>query len=287
MEKNKVVFVIFFILFGLNVSAYSAVYQIRQVEGLEIVFFDIGQGDSALIETSQGHQILVDGGPGSEILEKLADEMPFWDKEIDLVILTHTEHDHIAGLLEVLKRYKVDYILWTGAINNTLEYKEWLDLIGKEGALVKIAQAGQRIKVGKGYLEILHPFENLEGINVKDINDTSVVFRLVFKDISFLFTGDIGKPVEKELIEKNDLDSDVLKVGHHGSKTSSSLEFIQSVSPSAAVISCGKNNRYGHPHEDVLQILESCDISILRTDQNGYIKIFSDGSSFNVEPQTL
>ena len=146
MKRNPV-FIILGILLGLNILAWAAVWSLRP-QGLEVTFFDVGQGDAAFIETPQNQQILIDGGPTSIILEKLGREMPFWDRTIDLIILTHPEHDHMAGLIEVLKRYQVGNILWTGVVRDTAEYKEWQKLIKEEGAKIYIAQAGQQIEGG-------------------------------------------------------------------------------------------------------------------------------------------
>lgn len=274
----------------MNIIAWSVVWDLNKPGFLEVVFFDIGEGDSIFIETPQRHQILIDGGPTSAILEKLVDEMPFFDRTIDLIILTHPEKDHLFGLLEVLKRYKVKNILWTGIIRETAEWQEWKRLIEKEGAEIKITQSGQKIifpvvqnsydrgNFGQLVLNILFPSENLEGHVLKDSNDTSIVAKLVFREISFLFTGDITKRAEKDLR----VDSDVLKVAHHGSKSSSGSDFLEAVSPEIAVISAGKDNRYGHPHQEVLETLERYGITVLRTDRNGDIKIISDGSNLKI-----
>ncbi|HDZ54372.1 MAG TPA: MBL fold metallo-hydrolase [Candidatus Nealsonbacteria bacterium] len=279
MKKNNAVFIILGLLFFFNIFAWVVVYDLSQPRFLEVTFFDVGQGDAIFIETPQGHQILIDGGPDSTVLEKLGKEMPFWDRTIDLVILTHPEHDHFAGLLQVLKRYKIDYILWTGIIRDTNEYQEWRRLIEEEKAEIKIAKAGQKIKLTDNiYIDILHPFENLEGQESKNSNNTSIINFLVFGQHSWLFTGDAYKSVEKELIKKNtDLTADILKIGHHGSKTSTAPEFIEQISPEIAVISAGRDNRYGHPSQEVLEILESHGIRVLRTDIDGDIKIISDG----------
>ncbi len=287
MKRSKsFVSVILGLLFLANILAYSLVYDLNNARLLEVTFFDIGQGDSIFIETPEGHQILIDGGPSSAVLEKLAEEMPFWDRTIDLIILTHPEHDHIAGLLEVLQRYKVEQILWTGIKRNTAEYRKWQELIKKEeaeGAKIFIAQSDQRILTRNVLVNILYPFDSLEGQEVKNTNNSSIITRLVFGKKSFIFTGDAYKSIERELIEKDiTLNSDVLKVGHHGSKTSSSEEFIQAVSPEIAVIQCGKDNPYGHPYPETLATLEKFGIKILRTDQNGDIKIVSDGKKYDI-----
>lgn len=254
---------------------------------MEVTFFDVGQGDAVFIETPARHQILVDGGPSSVILEKLGKEMPFWDRTIDLIILTHPEQDHMRGLFDVLKRYKVENILWTGILKDTAEYQEWLRLIEKEGAKIYIAKSGQKIPcltldVKQCYLEVLHPFESLDGQSPKNTNDTSVVARLVFGETAFLFTGDISKSAEKDIVGKEIvIDSDILKVGHHGSKTSSGKEFIEKVSPDIAVISVGRDNKYGHPHKETLENLKG--VMVLRTDLDGDIKIISDGARYKIE----
>jgi competence protein ComEC len=273
MKKARIILLS---LIGLNILAWSAVYYFNNLK-LEVIFFDVGQGDAIFIETPLGHQILIDGGPTPVVLEKLGERMPFWDKTIDLIILTHPDHDHISGLLEVLERYKVDNILWTGILSEGGEYEQWLDLISKEGAEIIIAESGQRITAGKAKIDILFPFENLEGENVSDANNTSVVTRLVFGETSFLFMGDAYKSTERLL---NNIDSDVLKVSHHGSKTSSDKNFISLVSPNIAVISCGQDNSYGHPHQETLDSLLG--IEVLRTDLIGDIKIISDGEKIKV-----
>lgn len=280
---TKSILFILAVLFFLNILAWIVVFNLRESSSLEVIFFDVGQGDAIFIITPQKHQILIDGGPDSSVLEKLAETLPFWDRSIDLVILTHPEHDHMAGLIEVLKQYEVENILWTGVVRETIEYKEWLKVIQKEGAEINIAKAGQKIRAGKVEIDILHPFEDLKDIEVKNSNDTSIISRLVFKENSFLFTGDATKSAERKLIdycEQKDciLDSDILKVGHHGSKTSTSDEFLENVLPKIAVIQVGKN-KYGHPTFEVLERLAKFGIRVLRTDELGSIKIISDGKN--------
>lgn len=283
MTNKKLVFTSLGFLLILNILAWISVFDLYQSRFLEVNFFDVGQGDAIFIETPWHHQILIDGGPDSTILEKIAKNLPFWDREIDLIILTHPEKDHLAGLIEVLKRYKVENILWTGVVRDTAEYEEWKKLIGEAGNQVFIAKAGQKIIAQKSIFQILYPFEDLAGKILKDSNNTSIIIRLTFGENSFLFTGDVYKSIEEKLIEsKTDLDSDVLKVGHHGSKTSTAEEFITKVSPEIAVISAGKNNSYGHPNQEVLDILNKYGIKILRTDKDGDIKVISDGKKYEI-----
>ena len=295
---REVKFFLLGLLIFLNILAWLTVYEVSQPQSLEVNFFDVGQGDAIFIKDQKLHQVLIDGGPDSTVLEKLGKEIPFWDNTLDLIILTHPEKDHVSGLIEVLKRYKVENILWTGVVRDTAEYKEWKKLIEEEGAKIFIAKAGQKIIIPRtvgpsqrlgGWREgcslgILYPLENLEGQELKDSNNTSIVVKLIFGENSFLFTGDAYKSVERDLIEKGiDVDSDILKVAHHGSKTSSSEEFIKAVSPQEAIISVGKDNKYGHPHREVLETLAKYGINILRTDLNGDIKIICDSQSLKLK----
>ena len=278
-RRQKVIIYIVGFLFLCNYLAWFVVWEISRPILFEVVFFDVGQGDSALIKTPQGHQILIDGGPDARVLEKLGQEMPFWDKTLDLVILSHPEQDHMAGLLAVLENYKVSYILWTGVERDTALFKEWQKALVKEqaqdGAVVKLASAGQKIIISpKSQIEILYPFENMAGRIMKDSNSSSIVCRLVHNKTSFLFTGDIGQSGEKALLSREDifLSARVLKVAHHGSKYSTSEDFLAAVSPAYAVISAGRDNSYGHPHPDVLARLAKFAITVLRTDHGGDIR---------------
>lgn len=281
---------------ALNILCWREVFGLLSPNFLEVDFFDVGQGDSAFIQTPEGHQILIDGGPGSMVLERLAEKMPFWDKDLDLVILTHPEKDHMSGILDVLERYKIDHFLWTGVAKGGAENKHLATLLNKaqepsktflaaltEGQPTKVitADAGKDIKAGNALIDILYPFESLAGKEVKATsNDTSVVLKIIFGKNSFLFTGDSGFKTEDQLAYLNELaslESNVLKVAHHGSKYSTSEAFLTNVSPETAVISVGKNS-YGHPTAEVLQRLEKFGIKVLRTDTAGDIQMLSDGN---------
>lgn len=296
MKSQKLVFSILIFLFLADILAFGIVFELAKPKFLEVNFFNVGQGDAIFIETPKSQRILIDGGPSSALLEKLAKEMPFWDRTIDLVILTHPEKDHLAGLIEALKRYRVENILWTGVIRETSEFQEWLKLIKQENAKIYIAEYGQKIELQRSqncdlqgpdfcnFMVVFNPLESLDGQEFRSSNNTSIVVKLVFGKNSFLFAGDAGKEIEKELIERGeDLDSDVLKVGHHGSKTASSDEFVERASPQIAVISVGKLNSYGQPHQEVLKILAKYGIKTLKTDLDGDIKIVSDGKNLKIK----
>ncbi len=250
---------------------------------LRIIFFDVGQGDAEFIETPDKKQILIDGGPNLSILEKLGRKMPFYDRYIDLIILSHPEADHLSGLIEVLKRYNVGAVITNGVVRDTEEYNQWINLLKEKRIPIFIAQSGGSINLGRGArFDVLYPLENLLGKEVSDSNNTSVVGKLVFGSFKALFTGDIEKSTENKLISSGlDLKSEILKVAHHGSKTSSSDEFLRAVDAVLAIIEVGADNRYGHPHQEVLEKLKN--LQVFKTSENGDVEIFSDGFSFNVK----
>ena len=255
--------------------------------GLRVTFFDIGQGDSIFVETPQGHQILIDGGPNSAVIEKLGKAMPFWDKTIDLMVLTHPEADHISGLVDVFKQYAVQNVLWTGVEKDTNIFAVWERALLAEDARVILARAPQKLvwsqNSANAFLEILYPDDSAIA-SVRAANNTSIISRLVFGGRSFLFTGDIEKTIEQKLVEeKNNLHADVLKVPHHGSKTSSSESFLAALSPRIAVMQVGAKNRYGHPAEEVMERFAAFGIPVLRSDLNGDILITSDGTSLRIQ----
>ncbi len=279
------------LLFCANVLVWLTVFDLNRPAILEVNFFDVGQGEAIFIEMPQGQQILIDAGRDSAILEKLGKEMPFWDRTIDLVVLTHPEHDHLGGLIEVLKYYQVKNVFLTGVNKKTAENQEWQKQLEKENARIIIVSKGRKAVSGKAALEVIYPFEPLaKSFSVdssdekyEDTNNSSIVSRLSFGKTSFLFTGDISKAVERELAGESNIDVDVLKISHHGSKNSSAEEFIRAVSPIAAIISAGKDNPYGHPHPETLETLKKFGIRVLRTDIDGDIKIITNG--VNYEPK--
>jgi len=264
MQKKTTILIILFIL---NIFSWSVIFEQSQDNGLEVCFLDIGQGDSFFIETSQGHQILIDGGPDNTLTQKLEQRIPFWDRTIDLVVLTHSDKDHVFGFLEVLKNYEIKNILWTGALGKSLLFEQWQEAIGNEGAKIWIAKQGLIISLpDQRYFEILYPFESLERREVSAMNDTSIVMMLNTDKEKILFTGDISKKIEHLLVEEGiSLRADILKVPHHGSKTSSSEEFLEAVEPNLAIISVGRDNSYGHPSSVVLARYEEFGIKVLQT----------------------
>jgi competence protein ComEC len=248
---------------------------------LEVSFLDVGQGDAILIQTPSGQQVLIDGGPDPEkICLELGEEMPFWDKSLDMVVLTHPEDDHILGLLEVLRRYRVKQVMEPGFESDNVAYQEWLRLIDEKNITRTVARSGQQIELGDGIrMEVLNPQEEFVEGSDQDANNNCVVVRLIWKEISFLFTGDIGSEAEQQMLYQGaKLEATVLKVAHHGSAGSTSQHFLAAVDPQVAVVCVGADNPFGHPSPDVMERLEiqvTADRVYLTSE--GTIKFTTDG----------
>lgn len=258
-----------------------AAWQARAPESLEVNFFNVGHGDAIFIRTPNDQRILIDGGLGSQVIQKLGQCLPFFDRRIDIVILTHPHPDHITGLISVIKRYQVGKIFYTDVKTQEELFTIFKnEALAKNIPLVKVDKITSQILNGEVVLNFLYPDHDLnqEIIEEKDINNTSIVFKLSYKKSSFLFVGDAGEEEERGLISSGQsLKADILKIGHHGSNTSSSQEFIQTVLPQFAVITCGENYNLSHPSLRVIRRLERVKAKIYRTDQEGDIKILTSG----------
>lgn len=289
MQFRKLSLIHLVVLLCLVVFAYSTNSIASQKDGfLKVYFFDIGQGDAIFVEAPNGNQVLIDGGPDNAVLQKLGEVVPFYDKNIDLVVLSHPHLDHYGGLIEVLNRYDV---------SNTMEAKEkivekglstgfsvWQEAVKKEGANEIEILAGKEIDLGNEVkLRIIYPLESFEGKSVSNPNNSSVVLMLDYKETEILLVGDIEKQAERNIILSGaDLDADILKIAHHGSKTSSIGEFLSEVSPQIAIIQVGAKNRYGHPSPEVLKRLDDYGIKYYRNDIDGDVKVVSDGTDFAI-----
>ena len=250
---------------------------------MKVVFLDVGQGDAALIESPTGNQILIDAGPSKIILNALGRVMPFYDRSIDIVLATHPDQDHIGGIPEVLKNYSVREYFSNGATSSTGTSKELENLLSEKKVRKEIVRRGEIIDLGGGtFLKILFPLDKLNG---KDTNESSVVAKLYYGNSTFLFTGDAPTDVEQYLAftDGRALESNVLKVAHHGSKNSLSPEFFSAVSPKFSIISAGLNNRYGHPNKEILDALNKIQTKILETFSIGDIIFTSDGQILNLK----
>lgn len=253
---------------------------------LRVSFLDVGQGDATLIESPTGTQVLIDGGKSSAVLRELESTMGFFDRTIDMVVATHPDMDHIGGLIDVLERYDVDTILMTENTSDTLAFEAFVARVRAEGAHIIYARRGQIFDIGNGAqgsttLSILFPDHDPTDL---ESNMSSIVARLVYGESEYMLTGDSPKEIEEYLVSlgTSTLLSDVLKAGHHGSRTSSSEVFVSAVHPAYAIISAGKDNSYGHPHKEVIDILNRAGVTILSTIERGAVETVSDGLSIEV-----
>lgn len=244
---------------------------------LIVWFFDVGQGDAIFIESPTGHQVLIDGGPNNAVLEKLSAVMPFWDRTIDDVILTHPHADHIDGLVDVVDRYTVSRMYQTEISFYTPLRPEFEKRLSYDEQRIDVVGPIEIDLGGGAVLQIIYPNTSFVGGKVDDPNETSVVALLTYGDTSVLLTGDATEDNEPDLMQALDQTIDVLKVGHHGSAYSSTMPFLQAVRPRYAVISCGVNNDYGHPAPSTIERLRAIGSTIFRTDLQGDIRLVSNG----------
>ncbi|MDP4009307.1 MAG: MBL fold metallo-hydrolase [bacterium] len=271
MKPYLILLFFLFLLWG-NGVVWAEVIEGREAK---VVFFDIGQGDAVFLRTSHGHRILIDGGPDDTLVQKLFQELPFWSRRIDAIILTHPHADHVAGFFPILEQFDISLILWSGVRYDSSFARQWEKLVKENGENVIIAKFPLRIlwnTFSQDFLDVLHPFESLEGQSLKDVDKSSLVLRASISERKFLFTGDLFRDGEQKLVERGfNLRSDILHVGHHGSRTSTDPLFVEAVAPAIAVIQMGRENRFGHPHQETIATLERYGITILRTDREGDI----------------
>jgi competence protein ComEC len=237
--------------------------------------------------------VLIDGGPSeSAVLDELGREMPFWDRSLDVVVLTHPDIDHITGLLPVLERYRVGVIVYREVDAESAEYERWMELVAAEGAEVYSGIRGLQLDLGEGVaLEVLHPPAAIADLGGIGHNNASVVMRMTYGSVSVLLPGDIEEQVERSLVAGGAwLESNVLKLAHHGSCTSTSDEFLRAVAPDVTAISVGEND-FGHPCADVLDRLaqwaaeEARELPVYRTDRDGMVEVISDGEQIWVRTE--
>ena len=265
-----------------DIFIWSVVMRADRAGVLTVAFLDVGQGDAIYIEAPNGNQVLIDGGPGAKTLRSLGNVVPFYDRSLDLVIATHPDQDHIGGLPAVLERMSVLGVMTSENATETGAYSAFEKIIQTKNLHRILARRGEKIILDQGVvLEILFPDRSTFGW---DTNTGSIVARLTYGDVSFLFTGDSPSSIEHYLAGKDGahLQTNVLKLGHHGSRTSSSREFLSVVDPEYAIVSAGRDNKYGHPNKDVTALLEELKIPTLSTVDKGTVIFKTDGTSLRV-----
>ncbi len=281
----RLILAVLAIAWALSGVALIALTSDASDSSLRMWFFDVEQGDGILIRTPYRQDIIIDGGPNNAFVGKVGRTLPFWDRDIELMVVSHPHTDHYKGLFDVLKRYKVKQALVSSVDAPNAIYTKFLEELTTRNIPTTFIHEPLRIRMGDSLtLDILYPDRTLGAY--KNMNNSSVVGLLRFKDTSVMLEGDLEAQGEKHLIaQQHNLAADVLKVGHHGSKTSTTEAWLKAVNPDYAVISVGANNGYGHPHPTVVQRLQEHRATIYRTDQNGDIAMTSDGTDIRFKTQ--
>lgn len=243
----------------------------------KIAFLDVGQGDAILLQQGTT-QFLIDGGAGNAVLTRLSEELPYFDRTIEVVIATHPDRDHLEGLLHVLEKYQVKLVVLPRVAHTSQLQAEWLTRLQAAASAHQIeyrfTTRGQQMSAGQLTVTVLHPAATT-GVRTSKTNNASVTTRINFADMSAMLSGDAEAAVEREIVAGTPptlLDVAILKAGHHGSKTSTDATWLAATSPRVAIISAGKNNSYGHPHPTVLARLAAARIPVMRTDASGTIR---------------
>ncbi len=276
---------IFYLFQNINMPSQNNVQQrvqeqaVTAEDALEVDFIDVGQADSILLE-NEGHYMLVDAGnneDGPKLVTYLKEE---GIKNFDYVVGTHPHEDHIGGLDDIIENFDIKTFYMPDVITTTKTFEEVLDALEEKRMTLDIPKVNDTFQLGDATVKVLYVGTEEES----DLNDTSIVLKVTYQNISFLLTGDASTKVEDQ-IDKSELPSTVLKVGHHGSSTATNEAFLKEVNPSYAIISVGKNNQYQHPHEVVLQALATHNIKVYRTDEDGTIKMKTDGTNIEIKTE--
>ncbi len=278
-RSSKVLGITIFILLFLTLCIWYAAIREDRRGVLTVSFLDVGQGDSIFIDAPSGRQVLIDGGATASVVRELSKVMPWYDRSIDLVVATHPDADHVGGLIDVLARYSVSTFVQSSVRGDTATWSTLNESIDSEGARLVIGQRGQIIDLGgEVYLKVLAPDREVPDV---ETNLGCVITQLVYGSTSFMLTCDAPQQIEKYLValDGNTLRSDVLKAGHHGSRTSSLPLFVGTVDPKWVVYSRGCDNKYGHPSKETIDTFARFDMPTLDTCTEGVITFVSDGET--------
>lgn len=275
------------VLLSLAVVVWTGSWSVHPARrGCIFTAFDIGQGDSLLIRTSDGQDILIDGGPDDSVVQSLSRALPPGDRDLELVVLTHPHADHVNGLVAVTQRFTVRRALLTEVRFRQGAYLAWLEELQQQRIPEETAIAGQRYLVGAAELDVLWPGRDLSGeaidhdnaANGGGVNDSSIVLRLTCDGSRAMLMGDASSDIEERILDGGvDVQADLLKVGHHGSRFSSGTRLLAAVRPRWAAILVGRGNHYGHPHPTAMLHLKRSGATILRTDEQGDVRLQTDG----------
>ena len=288
MKRNFTILIIAFLLLTLcacSVPATAPQPSFAPDNMLQVSFIDVGQGDSELLILPDGKTILIDAGEAKTADALIRFIQSLGVSRLDYIIATHPHADHIGGMAKVIGAFDVGSVYLPKVEHDTKTFEDLLLAVKEKGLKINTAKAGVTLLDEAGVrAEFLAPCAD----KYKDLNNYSAVLKLTYQNVSFLFMGDAEQESERQIIKQateGALSADVIKLGHHGSSTSSSKAFLGAVSPSIAVVSCGEGNSYGHPHAETLQTLERLGITIYRTDENGTVTVSTDGTSLDVQTQ--
>lgn len=281
INKNK----IFLIFLAILILFFLLKEEIKKDRFLEVSFLDVGQGDAIYIEAFNQTDMLIDGGRNPQVItEKLSSVMDSFDTHIDVLIITHPDEDHSGGLISIIKEYSIGSIFISGNFSDNSNYNQILKIASTKNIPTYLARAGENIYLDRDKevrFEIIYPTENTSFV---EANRTSISGRLIYGESEFLLTGDAYME-DEDIMLKNykSLESDVLKLGHHGSRTSSSLSFLKMVNPEVVIVSAGFNNSYGHPHKEVMDRVNTLGIKSFATFEEGTITFRSDGEKIYLQ----
>lgn len=289
----KIAFIISLALFSLGAIFF---YQYSRFNDgkLHVVFCDVGQGDAIFIRTPKGTDVLIDGGPDNSVLSCLSNHMPFWDRTIEVVALTHPHADHLVGLIGVLKRYKVDLFITEKLENKTESFNELVRVVQNKKISSRYVFVGDKLRIKDGVvLQVLSPSKEFltrtssTGVIGESGEFASLVLLVSYGQFDTLLTGDsqvleLAEALQTASQGEALQEVEVFQVPHHGSKTGINQELVDQINPKLAVISVGKNNKYGHPSKEIIELLNGSKVKILRTERNGEVEIVSDEKGWGV-----
>ncbi|CDM68180.1 Metallo-beta-lactamase family protein [Clostridium bornimense] len=280
----KIISIILFLIIGCFSTIFTEDTALGDTNNeLKVYFLDVGQGDSIYIRVND-YDILIDAGSNSNVGHLMEQLEKKNIDDFEIVIATHPHEDHIGGMTEVFSRYDVKEFYMPPVVHTTQAFESMLNAIVKEGIKAKPIKEGTHLDLGSNAtIDVYSPIDSV----YEDLNDYSTIMKLTFGDTKLIFTGDAESYAEKEVVAKHseDLKGEVLKFAHHGSRTSSTDEFIKAVSPKYGIICCGEDNNYGHPHKETVDTISKYDIDTYRTDKQGEIEVTSDGKNIFIKTE--
>lgn len=249
---------------------------------LNLIFINVGQGDAILIKSPSGKNILIDGGPDSDLTEKISKFIAYRNNKIDLIIITHPHRDHYYGLISVIKKYKTKKIIYSGVDVNLADYKYMKKIISDNSLELIGPKTGEKYEIDENvFFQIIYMPKTK---TLENLNDASVSIKLTYKNFDAIFNGDASCEIENIILRDNtNLKSEIFKASHHASKYSNCDNLLSAIKPELTVIQSGVDNKFGHPHQEAINRILKSGSKILRNDELGDIIIKSDGQTYGIE----